>query len=109
VRIALDHHYSRVIAKRLRDRDHDVIAAIECGWEREDDEALLVLCASEYRALVINNVSDFTVIVRRWAVQGQSHAGLLFTSDTSLPRTRAAIGRHVQLLEELLVQYPGPR
>lgn len=109
MRIALDHHYSRVIAERLRDRGHDVIAAVERGWEREEDEALLVLCASEDRALVTNNVSDFTVIARRCAVQDQSHAGLLFTSDTSLPRTRATIGRYVQLLDELLVQHPGPR
>jgi hypothetical protein len=109
VRIALDHHYSRVIAERLRDRGYDVIAAVEHGWEREEDEALLVLCASEERVLVTNNVSDFTVIARRWAVQDQSHAGLLFTSDESLPRTLATIGRYVQLLDEFCAGHPGAR
>jgi hypothetical protein len=47
-------------------------------------------------------------IVRSWAVSGQHHAGLIFTSDASLPRTHAAIGRYVQLLEALLNEHPDP-
>lgn len=106
MKLALDHHYSRIIADQLRTEGHDVVAAIEQGWEQEDDEQLLALCASEHRALVTNNVSDFTAIARRWAVQGQSHTGLIFTSDVSLPRTKATIGTYVKLLHELLTRHP---
>lgn len=107
MKITLDHHYSRVIAEQLRARGHEVEAAVERGWEREDDEPLLAHCENERRTLVTNNVSDFTVIARRWAAQSRSHAGLIFTSDASLPRTRATIGTYVQLLEALLTEHTG--
>jgi predicted nuclease of predicted toxin-antitoxin system len=102
VKLALDHHYSPQIAIQLRKRRCDVIAVLERGWEQEEDETLLALCAGEQRALVTNNVSDFTVIARRWALEGRHHAGLIFTSDTSLPRGRNTIGRYVTALQALV-------
>jgi predicted nuclease of predicted toxin-antitoxin system len=108
MRLALDHHYSPTIAEHLRDKGHDVVAAIERGWEREADEPLLALCAAEQRSLVTNNVSDFTAIARHWAAQGRSHCGLVFTSDARLPRSRATIGRYVNLLHDLLISYADP-
>lgn len=105
MKLALDHHYPLAIAEQLRRREHDVIAAIERGWEQEDDEPLLELCLAEERTLLTNNVSDFVEITRRWAAQGRSHAGLIFTSDASLPRTRGTIGRFVKLLHELLAEH----
>lgn len=107
VRLALDHHYSRIIAEQLRNKGHYVVAAVERGWEREDDETLFALCAAEQRALVTNNVADFTAIARGWAAQGQQHSGLIFTSDTSLPRTRGTIGTYLALLDDLLARHPA--
>ena len=106
VRLALDHHYSPSIALKLRDRGHDVVAAIERAWETEDDESLLVLCRQEQRALLTNNVADFATIARRWAVQGRPHSGLVFTSDASMPRTRRTIGRDVTALHKMLEANP---
>lgn len=102
MKLALDNHYSLQIAVKLRERGHDVVAVIEHGWEMEDDQRLLELCAEEQRALMTNNVADFVLIARRWGNEGRRHAGLVFTSDASMPRSRAPIGRYVDALDELL-------
>lgn len=106
MKLAIDHHYPTTIADVLRNHGHDVVTALECGWECEDDESLLVLCAAEGRALLTNNVADFAVIARRWAAEGRQHAGLIFTSDSSLPRTRAMTGHYAKLLQTLLLGHP---
>ncbi len=107
MRLALDNHYSPVIAVRLREAGHDVVAAVERGWEREDDERILVICAEEARALMTNDVADFTAIYRRWAADGRAHSGLIFTSDASMPRGRATIGRFVGAIDALPRLHPG--
>lgn len=107
MKLALDHHYSPLIAVNLRKRGHDVQAVVEMGWEAEDDDSLLSLCTEDDRALLTNNVADFAVIARRWLEEGRSHAGLVFTSDSGRPRSRHTIGDYVDALDELLGQHPG--
>lgn len=107
MRLALDHHYSPLIAQELRDRGHDVVAAVEVGWEAEDDEPLLDLCTDDRRVLLTNNVADFAVIARRWQTEGRQHRGLVFTSDASLPRGRDLIGRYVDEIASLMQGNPG--
>jgi hypothetical protein len=106
VRLALDNHYSPTIARRLRELHFDVVAAVERGWDAEDDEPLLMLCVSERRTLLTNNVSDFVAISRRWHAEERSHSGLVFTSDASRPRHRDTIGRYVEALAALLKANP---
>lgn len=101
MKLALDPHFSPVIAELLRDAGYDAVAASEHGWQREDDESLLALCTNEGRALLTNDVGDFAVIARRWTAEGQSHAGLIFTSDAR-SRSRHTIGRYVEALAALL-------
>jgi hypothetical protein len=74
---------------------------VEEGWESEADEDLLAMCVSTGRTLVTNNVNDFMVIARRWAVQGRGHSGLIFSADSSMPRTRENIGGFVRALDGL--------
>lgn len=81
-------------------------AAMEQGWEREDDESLLNSCAEQIRALLTNNVGDLVIVVRTWAAETRSHSGLIFTSDASMPRGRDCIGRYVTALEEILRLHP---
>jgi len=107
VRLALDYHYSPLIAEQLRDRGHDVIAARDAGWQAEDDEPLLELCGADRRVLLTNNVADFVVIARRWHAGGLSHHGLVFTSDARLPRTRETIGRYVDAIDVLMREHPS--
>jgi hypothetical protein len=44
---------------------------------------------------------------QHWLAEGRHHAGLVFTSDARLPRTRATIGTYVQRLDELLTADPA--
>lgn len=107
MKLALDHHYSPRIGSRLRELGHDVVTVAERGWEAETDEDLLALCVGEQRALLTNNVADFAVIVGRWALEGRSHAGLVFTSDRSMPRSSDRIGQYVGALDDLLQSLTG--
>lgn len=102
MKLALDHHYSPLIARLLRERGFDVIAAVEVGWQAEDDEPLLMFCKADERCLLTNNVGDFAVIARAWQTEGRVHAGLIFTSDISWPRNRDTVGRFVDVLAELM-------
>jgi predicted nuclease of predicted toxin-antitoxin system len=108
VKLTLDHHYPPAIAEQLRSTGHDTVAAVERGWHREPDEGLLALCLTEQRTLLTNNVGDFMTLARNWSVRGQQHAGLVFTSDISLPRTHTMIGRYVKLLDVLLREHLNP-
>lgn len=107
MRLALDHHYSPIIARQLRDSGHDAVAAQERGWQQESDESLLSLCAAEGRSLLTNDVADFAVVARRWAAEGRSYAGLIFTSDASMPRSCDTIRRYVTALDALLSSHPA--
>jgi hypothetical protein len=107
VRLALDHHYAPLIAVQLCERGHDVVAAYERGWHDLDDEVLLDRCAAERRSLLTNNVRDLTAVAQHWLEEGRHHSGLVFTSDASLPRTRATVGTYVQRLDELLTANPA--
>lgn len=107
MRLALDHHYPKLIAVELRDRGCDAATAFELGWHEEDDEMLLALCAGRRRALLTNNVADFAVVTNRWQAEGRSHYGVIYTSDASLPRVPAMIGTYRDRLAFLMKAYPA--
>ncbi len=108
MRLLLDDQYSPTIAQELRGQSFDVVAVVE---RRDliglDDESLLRLAAGERRALLTNNVRHFAAIARGWGASGQTHYGLVFTSDASLPRSRETIGMYVDALGALLDVTPG--
>jgi len=95
--------YSPAIARALRERGHDAISVTErADLTGATDAELLSSMAAEDRVIVTNNALDFVPLVARFAADEQDHAGLLLTSDRSLPRSRATIGRFVELLDGLL-------
>jgi predicted nuclease of predicted toxin-antitoxin system len=107
VRLLLDEHFSPEIARQLRSRGHDVVAA----RERADvhglaDSELLALATVERRAVVTENVADFVELHRTSVVTRQPHHGIIFTSPRQFPRTRRAIGRMVRALDGLLGAHP---
>lgn len=108
MRLLLDEQYSPKVAEELRRRGHDVVAVGERpDLQAADDESLLVEATEAGRAVVTNNVRDFVPIARRFGAAGRRHSGLIFTSDQSLPRSRAGIGPLVQALTRTLGERPG--
>jgi Domain of unknown function (DUF5615) len=108
VRLLLDEHYSPEIARRLRPRDHDVLAVAE----RADliglsDEELFHRMVQEERAIMTNNAKDFVPLTYQAALDGDDHFGLLLTSDRSMPRHSYGIGRVVAVLDEVLRRNPS--
>jgi predicted nuclease of predicted toxin-antitoxin system len=108
LRLLLDEHFSRAIAEQLRARGHDVAAVTERDELRGiGDEALLAFATAERRALVTQDVPDFTVLLQDAAVVGSTHYGVVFTHERAFPRSKAGIGALVSALEELLSVNPS--
>ena len=82
----LDHHFAAAMAERLRDDGHECVTAVEMDLHETDDELLLGWCATRDHTLVTNNISDFAVIVKRWAENDRSHAGIISHSDQTIDR-----------------------
>jgi len=107
VRLLLDEHFSPEIARQLRDRGHDAVAAREFVEVRGlSDRDLLALATTQRRAIVTENVGDFVELHRAAIITQTAHFGLIFTSSRQFPRTRHAIGRMVRALDTLLASHP---
>ncbi len=108
MRLLLDEHHPPRIAVELRRRGHDVVAAPERPELRGiGDAALFALMASEGRAILTENASDFLPIFRAATVRGTDHFGVVLTSPRHFPRTIRAIGRLVAALDVFLAARPA--
>lgn len=109
MKLLLDEHFSPEIARQLRDRGHDVVAARErAELHGLADRELLAMATTQGRAVVTENVVDFIELHRESIIRAERHAGLVFASPKQFPRSRRAIGRLVRSLEKLLVAHPDP-
>jgi hypothetical protein len=108
VRLLLDEHFSPEIARQLRNRGPDVVAARErVELHGLSDRELLGWAMAERRAIVTENVVDFAELHRSAMVTGMDHYGLIFTSPRGFPGTRRAIGRLVRALDALCGARPA--
>ena len=84
MRILLDAHISgRTVGKALVEGGHDVRALdSEIELEGLADPEVLELTATEGRVLVTANIRDFEPLLREWAGEGRSHAGVILVPST---------------------------
>lgn len=109
MKLLFDEHYADEIAEQLRAAGHDAQTVSERRLKGLEDEPLLSLCQHEARALMTNNVRDFVPLARAWSASGRDHAGVLLTSNASLPRHKGTIGRYVVILAALMDAHPAER
>lgn len=107
MRLLLDACYTPELAALLRERDFDVVSALE----REDlasapDAEVFAAAVAEGRGLVTNDAGGFLPLTTRAAQESQDHHGLMLTSDRSMPRSRDTLGLYVRVLETLLQDHP---
>jgi hypothetical protein len=109
VELILDEMISFRIAAELRGRGHAVqaIKRDRPDLESLEDHEIVQILAGESRAIVTSNIKDFQPIHLRMIGSGRSQAGMLFTRDATLPRTRTAAPVRITTLEDYLTAHPA--
>lgn len=107
MRLLLDEMISPRIARQLREKGHDVQAIKHDRPELAGhaDNEIILRMAVEQRAIVTNDVADFHLIHDRTMAAGDQHAGLIFTFDDAMPRSKASIPQWVDNLAALLDEH----
>jgi predicted nuclease of predicted toxin-antitoxin system len=109
VRLLLDEMISPRVARELRKGGHDAhaIKHDRADLASRGDRELVRLMAAEGRAIVTNDVADFQRIHDQFLAAGETHHGMIFTFDATLPRTKAAIPQWVEALSSLFAEHRG--
>jgi len=71
------------------------------------DLELLMVAASERRAIVTENIRDFAVAHRWYFDSGKQHCGIIFTERRRFRRSRASQGMLIRALADFLDAHPG--
>ena len=96
--------YPSLIARELRTRGHDVVSVHEAPGRGTPDDEVFDYARSDGRAVVTENISDYRPLAEALLVAGESHAGVVFTTDKRWPRSEP--GALVTALDGLLIAMP---
>lgn len=110
MKLLLDEMISPKIARELRSRgDFDVqaIKGDRPDLEAVADREIVRRIAAESRTLMTNDVLDFQLIHNQMLAASEEHYGLIFTSDSTMSRSKASIPLWVKALTELLKANPA--
>ena len=101
--------FPSTIADQLRRRGHDVSAVTERPELRSlADSDVFGVAQLELRAVVSENIGDFSTIAKMADERGQAHHGLVLIHPAKFPRgQRRTIGRLITALDRLLRDHPG--
>jgi hypothetical protein len=108
LKLLIDEMYPPAIAEQLRERGGDVEAVTARSELRGlPDADIFAWAQQERRAVVTENIADFSVIADGHDRRGQQHHGLVLVAPAAYPRGDArTIGRMVTGLDRLLGDYP---
>ena len=109
MKLLLDAMYTPEIARQLRRRGHDAVAAKE--WSDRDslgDADLFAAAQREQRSVVTNNIADFLPIDASYRERGLAHHGLILTTERRFSRSSPRhVGQLVTALDALLRAHAG--
>lgn len=102
----LDEQLSPLIARLLRERGLDVVAAAErSDLVEASDREIVEAATCEQRAVVTNDIKDFRPIAAERLTDGRGHAGLILL-PASRSRSRDATGMLAEAIEVLMHAHP---
>jgi hypothetical protein len=104
VKLLLNEMWSSEIARRLRARGVDAVAATELPlrYRGVPDHDVFARAREDGRAIVTDNVPDFATLVADAAGRGEAHPGVIFAVRPAFDRANPRIvGRMVRALEAL--------
>ena len=104
MRLLIDEHYPPSIAEQLRERGHDAVAVQEEADLRGMlDPDLFAEAQRRSCALLTENAADYILLDAEYRSRHLAHWGLVFTSNRTFPRGKAAtVGALVKALDELM-------
>lgn len=80
-KIHLNEHLSPSLAIQLRNYGFDVTTFQETELLSETDEKQLAFAASQQRAILTFNISDFTRLHNSYLKQEKEHWGIIFSTE----------------------------
>lgn len=98
-RLLLDEHSSPALARRLRDRGHDVVAVLDDpALTGSPDDMIFAAAVAQDRRIVTENVADFRVLLTRALSGGLPAARLLLVSTSRFGRAPSRVGALAEAL-----------
>jgi hypothetical protein len=104
VRFLLNEMWAAAIARQLRKRGIDAIAATEAPdrYRGVPDHDVFARARADGRVIVTDNVSDFALLLAEAASRGERHPGVVFAVRPAFDRAHPRItGRMVGALAAL--------
>lgn len=93
MKLLLNEMWSAEIARQLRRRGHDVVAATElpARYRAIPDHDVFARAREDGRTIVTDNVSDFATLVADAASRGETHPGVVFAVSPTFDRAHPRI------------------
>jgi predicted nuclease of predicted toxin-antitoxin system len=77
IRLYLDEDVDVLAAELIRARGFQAMTTQEAEKKKKDDEEQLAFAASQQRALVTHNRSDFEALARKYFAEEKPHSGII--------------------------------
>jgi hypothetical protein len=108
LRLLLDEMYPHAIAEQLRNQAHDVDAVtLRAELRALPDPDIFATAQQELRAVVTENIADFSDIADGYDRRGDAHHGLILIDPGKYQRGHPrTVGRLVKALDQLLREHP---
>lgn len=77
IKLYLDEDVDRLLARVLRDRNHDCVSTQEAGNRGTSDSEQLAFAVKQDRAILTFNIRDFVRLAQEYAASGRRHRGIV--------------------------------